>query len=118
VAIVTPSGARVPIGDEPVPLTLDEPGFYDLRAADRAQSTPLFAANVDVAESDLAGLDPAELVAAATAGGAADAAAAEAAAGPADRERQQALWWYLVMAGLAVLLGETVLSNRLPRTIA
>ena len=74
--------------------------------------------NIDPAESDLTPLDPAELVAAVT--GHATQAAAEQAAAPSrcrakTAEKRQALWWYLLFAGLLLLAAETVISNRLSR---
>jgi hypothetical protein len=46
-------------------------------------------------------------------------AAAEAAElRPADLERRQAIWWYLLVAGVLLLAGETWLSNRLSRAAA
>ena len=32
-----------------------------------------------------------------------------------DAEQRQALWWYLLFAGLLLLAAETVISNRLSR---
>ena len=32
-----------------------------------------------------------------------------------EAEKQQALWWYLLLAGLLLLSAETVVSNRLSR---
>ena len=32
---------------------------------------------------------------------------------PADMEKKQSIWWFLLVAGAAVLLGESVLANRL-----
>ena len=73
--------------------------------------------NIDPAESDLAPLDPRELVAAVT-GHATPAAAAPVAAQEMTREeaeRRQSLWWYLLMAGLLLLAAETVIANQLSR---
>jgi hypothetical protein len=72
--------------------------------------------NVDLAESDLAPLDTALFAAA--------VAPRETASGsrhpdetisPAELERRQRTWWFLLLAALLVLGAETVLSNRLPR---
>ena len=73
--------------------------------------------NLDPAESDLTSLDPAELVAAVT-GRAMPVATQEAAAAeitPEDAERQQSLWWYLLLAGMLALTAETAISNHLSR---
>ena len=32
-----------------------------------------------------------------------------------DAEKRQALWWYLIFAGVLLLAAETVISNRLSR---
>jgi hypothetical protein len=114
--VVTPSGKRVAQNG---PLELDEQGVYDVRPAGGAvEGTPAqaIAVNIDPAEADLTPLDPAELVAAVT-GHAAPAAAPTPAENTAfdvkDAEKQQALWWYLLLAGLLLLTAETVVSNRL-----
>jgi hypothetical protein len=41
------------------------------------------------------------------------AAADAAVMTPEDQERRQNFWWYLLMAGIALLAIETVISNRL-----
>ena len=74
--------------------------------------------NLDPAESDLSSMDPRELVAAATGRATPDASQPSAATAPtpADAERRQAIWWYLLLAGILLLAAETILSNRLSRT--
>jgi Aerotolerance regulator N-terminal/von Willebrand factor type A domain len=96
---------------------LNEAGFYELRdAATAIGSGRPIAVNVDPAESDLAHLDPQELIAAVTSRNA-DAAqtSAAAAASPEDMERGQRIWWYLLLGALLLMAAETVLSNRLSR---
>ena len=34
---------------------------------------------------------------------------------PADAEKRQGFWWYLLMAGMALLVAEMVVANRLSR---
>jgi hypothetical protein len=34
---------------------------------------------------------------------------------PADKEKQQSFWWFLLVSGLVALLVESALSNRLSR---
>jgi hypothetical protein len=34
---------------------------------------------------------------------------------PADMEKRQSIWWFLLVAGLTALLAEAALSNRLSR---
>ena len=75
------------------------------------------AVNLDPAESDLAPLDPGELVASIT-GHATPTAAEPAAAQEMTREemeRRQGLWWYLLLAGLLLLAAESAIANRLSR---
>jgi hypothetical protein len=116
--VVTPSGKRVAQNG---PLELDEQGVYDVRPSGGAvEGTPAqaIAVNIDPAEADLTPIDPNELVAAVT-----GRAAPVAAATPAENtgfdvkeaEKQQGLWWYLLLAGLLLLSAETVVSNRLSR---
>ena len=73
------------------------------------------AVNLDPAESDLAPMDASELVAAATGRATQTAAAVEgpAALSPEDAEKRQNLWWYLLLGGVALLVAELVVANRL-----
>jgi acyl-coenzyme A thioesterase PaaI-like protein len=94
---------------------LREAGIYELRGA----STPVgsgrpIAVNVDLAESDLSRFDPQELIAAVTAPMAVrPGGEAPPPGSPAETERRQTIWWYLMAAALIFLVGETVFSNRL-----
>jgi Aerotolerance regulator N-terminal/von Willebrand factor type A domain len=115
--VVTPSGQRTTQrANSPGLLELTEQGVYEVRAGGTATGRPLaIAVNIDPAEADLAPVDPAELVAAVT-----GRATAETATAPApeplsreDAEKRQALWWYLLFAGVLLLAAETVISNRL-----
>jgi hypothetical protein len=111
--LLSPSGARTALEDAPV-LTLDEPGFHELRQGEREAAAAVMAVNVDLAEAVLDAFDPRELVAALTA--ASDDAPAAALAltlTPTERERQQSAWWYLIVVAFLLLAAETVLSNRL-----
>ncbi len=116
--VESPTGVRflMPADAEPQLVLLGEPGFYQVRyledGDERAYSV---AVNVDVAESDLRALDPEELGGAVTAEGEAEAAAVEVVLTREDRERRQNLWWYLLVGAVVLLLGETVVSNRVPR---
>ncbi len=143
---LTPTGQRIPVsgstpaapttpasGTNPSPgapgpspgevwVELNEQGFYEIRDTSGGDATAVsVAVNVDTTESDLVPLDPQELVAAVTGRARASdpQAAAEAAElRPADLERRQAIWWYLLLAGVLLLAGETWLSNRLSRATA
>jgi hypothetical protein len=116
--VVTPSGQRTTQrANAPGLLELTEQGVYEVRAAASTTGRPLaIAVNIDPAEADLAPVDPAELVAAVTgrATETTDAAAPEPLSRE-DTEKRQALWWYLLFAGLLLLAAETVISNRLSR---
>jgi hypothetical protein len=78
------------------------------------------AANLDLAEADLTPMDPQEVTAAIrpqTTGPAGPGVAAETVTAE-ERERRQAIWWYLLIGAFALLAAETVLSNRLSRVVA
>jgi aerotolerance regulator-like protein/VWA domain-containing protein len=119
--VMTPAGERVTVpASEAGLVELNEQGVYEVRGASGATvRAERIAVNLDPAESDLATLDPEELVAAVT--GRAGAAQAQAAGvepaqlSPQDAERQQGLWWYLLVAGMLLLAAETVIANRLSR---
>jgi len=119
---LTPSGRRIPLTgpDAPRFVELSEQGFYEVRATNATTGRPFtVAANLDPAESDLTAIDPQELVAGATGHAAVSAAhpAAAAPVTPEDAERRQAIWWYLMLAGLVLLAAETMWSNRLSRAV-
>ncbi len=85
-------------------MELNEQGVYEVRAAAAsAGRAERIAVNLDPTESDLSVVDPQELVAAVTgrAGAAASSQQAAADITPTDAERQQGLWWYLLLAGMA-----------------
>jgi hypothetical protein len=115
----SPSGAtlRPTPSDDGHLIELDEQGFYSIRrAGGPSGSAKPIAVNVDVAESNLAKLDPQELVAAVapkTAGGQPGSLGAPPTAE--EQERRQTLWWYLLVGALMLLGAETILSNRLSR---
>ena len=113
--VLTPSGQRVEQSGTPTPVQLDQQGFYEVRGRSNQSGTVSIAANLDTAESDLAMLDTQEL-SAALAGrpGSVNQAAADATTiTPADQERRQNFWWYLLVAGMVLLGLETAISNRM-----
>jgi hypothetical protein len=117
--VVAPSGARLHLGTsgEPAALQLAEQGFYEI-LPDRgtSDSSRVVAVNVDLAESDLAPLDTALFAAAvAPRATASESRHPDGKVAPAELERRQRAWWYLLLAALLVLGAETLLSNRLPR---
>ena len=115
----SPSGetVRPTASDDGHLIELEEQGFYAIRrAGGPSGSAKPIAVNVDVSESNLARLDPQELVAAvAPRGAAAQAGSIGAPPTPEEQERRQTLWWYLLVGALMLLGAETVLSNRLSR---
>lgn len=120
---VTPSGAteRLPTGEGPHFLRLEEVGFYGIRPPGRDDERPLaVAVNVELSEADLVPLDVQEVVASITAGPGETVAGAGGTERTAqlrreDQERRQALWRFLLMGAFALLALETVVSNRVSR---
>ena len=121
--VVTPAGERqnrISAGEGAEGLLeLNEQGIYEVRSAVASGGRPeAIAVNLDPAESDLSALDPSELVATVT--GHASQAQTQSAAEPQEMtreesERRQGLWWYLLLAGLALLAAETMIANHLSR---
>ena len=115
----SPSGetVRPTASDDGHLIELEEQGFYAIRRAGGPSGTAKpIAVNLDVSESNLARLDPQELVAAVAPRGAAGLAGSTGAPPtPEEQERRQTLWWYLLVGALLLLGAETVLSNRLSR---
>ncbi len=114
-----PAGGRVLLRPESDShfLTLDRPGFHEVRIAGAGNEPALtIAANADPSESDLTALDLEEVVGALTsAGGGAAGTAPALQLSAEERERRQGLWWYLLVGAGILLLGETYVSNRLSR---
>ena len=123
---ITPKGASIslPVTTGPRFLELSEQGFYEVRPPganpDRAFTV---AVNVDVTESDLEVMDPAELAGAIsprelmTDVGRPDGLLAREVQ-ERDQERRQALWRPLITGALILLLAETAVSNWLSRATA
>ena len=97
-------------------LELVEQGFYEIRAAGREAGPAIVAAaNVSLAESSLDRMDPKELVAGVTGNGAPGSAGVQDALPDEAQELAQRVWWYLLFAGILLLIAETVLAQRLSR---
>ncbi len=116
---LTPRGDRIAIDEESAVLSIAEQGFYEIRGRNaQASDLPLvvIASNVEQAESDLAPMDPQEVVAASMAsvqGG--DGTAELTPLTPEAQEQRQRLWWYLLVAGILLLGAETLLANKLSK---
>ena len=101
-----------------VALELGEQGFYEVRGVGReAGPVIVTAANVDLNESNLDRIDPKELVAAVSASGTAGSTTAQDVLPDEAQELAQRVWWYLLFAGILILIAETVLARRASRAI-
>jgi hypothetical protein len=114
--VLTPSGRRVPLQDEGSDvMELTEQGFYELRG--EGNDVAVVAVNVDAAEADLTPMDPKEIVVAAI--GAPGSVEGGEGSGvpltPEAQEKNQRLWWYLLVAGIVLLGIDTVMSNRMAK---
>jgi hypothetical protein len=116
--VIDPAGSpvRLPGGDGPHYLDLQDAGFYTMRPPGDAAGRPLaVAVNVDMAESDPAVMDPEEIGAALAATMASEEEGAPRSAlalQRADIERRQSLWRLLLVLVLGLLAVETVMANR------
>ena len=119
---LTPSGqsVRLPAGDGPRYLLLEERGFYMVRPPGSDPDRPfVIAVNVELEESNLARIDVEELVAqvgTATVGpedGSDFAQATEMRM--VDQERRQSLWRWVLLAAFSLFVSETLLSNWVSR---
>jgi aerotolerance regulator-like protein/VWA domain-containing protein len=123
VAIAPAGGSvRLPASNGPRYLELKESGFYEVRPPGSEQLNPFtIAVNVDVSESELTTMDPAELAASVAAregssrSGSLDGMSPEVRAQA--QERRQGLWRILLMGALLLLVAETVVSNVLSRNV-
>ena len=125
-AILTPSGQRrdlqaavaaTPGATAPAAaLELTEQGFYEIRGSGRdAGPTIVAASNVSLAESNLDRMDPKELVAAVTGNGPSGSTSGQDVLPDEAQELAQRVWWYLLFAGILLLIAETALAHRYSR---
>ena len=115
--VVSPDGQQTTLGGAgSSAVELAEQGFYSVRLPGTGDRRPYaVAVNLDPGESDLSALTPADFIASAVGTGGVNAAGQtfeESAPTPVDLEKRQSLWWFLLVAGLALLLAEAILSNR------
>ncbi len=97
-------------------LELVEQGFYEVRAGGKEPGAVVVAAaNVDLSESNLDRMDPKELSAGVTGNGATGSTLAPDVLPDKAQELAQRVWWYLLFAGILLLIAETVVAQRLSR---
>jgi hypothetical protein len=97
-------------------LELTEQGFYEIRGAGRESGPMIVAAsNVSLAESNLDRMDPQELVAAVSGNGTTGSAGGQDVLPDEAQELAQRVWWYLLFAGILLLIAETALAHRYTR---
>ncbi len=111
---------RLPAGQGPRYLPLEEHGFYTVRPPGSDPERPfVMAVNVDLEESDLARIDAAELALQIEAPGVVDDGTPRLAEAVdlrrEDQERRQALWRWLLLGALALFVLETAISNWVSR---
>jgi len=125
-AILAPSGQRrdlaAPVaatagGTAPAAaLELTEQGFYEIRGSGRDPGPTIVAAsNVNLAESNMDRMDPKELVAAVTGNGPSGSTSGQDVIPDEAQELAQRVWWYLLFAGILLLIAETALAHRYSR---
>ena len=121
--VMSPTGDRIPVdasGERAGFITLAEQGLYEVHDSNAADGQPVMVAvNVDLAESDLAAVDPEELGSMVTgrAGGSREVESGMVrSVAPDDLERRQSVWWYLLIVAAVLFVAETLVSNRLSRT--
>jgi hypothetical protein len=115
--VSSPSAQKtiVPKAQEKALLPLEEQGFYEVRQVGGGPSSAVsLAVNLDTTESDLARLDPEELVASVTLREMGLASAPAPGGETKDaQESRQSHWWFLLVGAFILLASETILSNRL-----
>jgi hypothetical protein len=117
--VVTPSDERINLrSTEPGVVELNEQGVYEIRTGNGQGRPERIAVNLDPTESDLAPMDPSELVAAVTGratqpGDLAPTVPVEVT--PEEAERRQNIWWFLLFGGLLLLAAESAVANHLSR---
>lgn len=120
--VVSPSGDQSTLGAGGASsIELAEQGFYSVRLQGATERKPFaVAVNLDGAESDLSSLAPADFLSSVT-GRAAVTSLGQSLERPdltpEDIEKKQSIWWFLLVGGIAALLAESVLANRLSRRL-
>ncbi len=112
VIVEHPDGTREALPAGGSRLRLGERGFFGVHGNGTRSAALLLAANVPPSESDPARIVPEQLVAAVAPDSSAVAPARAGMEGPAERERDQRLWWYLLGAVLLLLAAESAVAHR------
>ena len=113
--VLAPGGQRRDLGSGSA-LELNEQGFYEIRGSGRDAGPVIVAAsNVSLAESDLTRMDPKELVSTVTGGDPAGSSPGGDVLPDEAQELAQRVWWYLLFAGILLLIAEGALAHRLTR---
>ncbi len=112
--ILSPSGERVTPAEGSSAMEVTEPGFYEVRDAREGQPLRVIASNVDLAESDTARVDPEEVSVAVTGQpGSGGLNGGPVVVPDTVQEQAQRIWWYLLFAGILILIAESWLARRL-----
>ncbi|MCC7240654.1 MAG: BatA domain-containing protein [Acidobacteria bacterium] len=112
--VLTPSGQRRPAGEAGQALEVTESGFYEVRNAREGQPLQVVAANVDLSESDPARVETSAVSLAVTGQpGRGEQGEVGLVVPDAVQEQAQRIWWYLLFAGILLLIGESWLARRL-----
>ncbi|MEO6444754.1 MAG: hypothetical protein ABIZ91_14905, partial [Gemmatimonadaceae bacterium] len=117
-SVLAPSGARLSVSGSAEgsdALELREAGFFEVRAAGAPQERPrIIAANPPSQELEFTSFDPARLSSALAAeeNESAPAVAEDPVAQIEAKEREQSIWWYLLVVAALVLLAEGFLASR------
>jgi len=116
-SVRAPDGARLAVGgaDAPRALELRQAGWYEIRRSGAPNERPrLVAANPAPTELEFATFDPARLTNALLPDGsvAVDSASLDPVQRVMDREREQSMWWYLLVVAALVLVAESILASR------
>ncbi|HQX81079.1 MAG TPA: BatA domain-containing protein [Vicinamibacterales bacterium] len=114
--VVSPGGSRQTVGGQSgMSVELREQGFYEVRPQGAASSGRPFtlAVNIDPGESDLASMDAQEFTAGATGKASLVGTSVPTDIKPAESERRQSIWWFLLLVGFVLLVAESIIANRL-----
>jgi hypothetical protein len=119
--VSAPNGKAIELSEEELVgspfLVVEEPGFYETEVWNLKS---YMAVNLDPAESDLAPLNPEQLIQSIERTTKADQVSETVGLiSPEQRvasERRQSVWWYLVVAALMLLVAESILANRYTTT--